>query len=134
MLGWSNLLKRKILVIDDMPVFREPIAATLRMQGFDVSCAGDGQEGLDIARQENPDLILLDMSMPVMDGLGFLKHRQDDDQLNQIPVILLSAISDEDYISQANDYGISHHLLKSRFSSDELIQTIESCLGELAEP
>ena len=63
-----------ILVVDDMAVFREPIAASLRLAGHQTQCAADGEEALRMVRQRRPDLILLDVSMPKMDGITFLKR------------------------------------------------------------
>jgi two-component system response regulator MtrA len=60
-----------ILVVDDMALFRTPVAAFLRRIGYTVDCAKDGKEGLELMRARRPDLILLDLRMPVLDGMGF---------------------------------------------------------------
>ena len=62
-----------ILVIDDVGIFREPLAASRRLAGYETACAANGREALDAIRAKRPDLIPLDLAMPVMDGLSFLK-------------------------------------------------------------
>ena len=65
---------KSILVVDDMAVFSEPIAASLRLSGYETQCAFNGEEALQIARTTRPDVIVLDIEMPTMDGITFLKR------------------------------------------------------------
>ncbi|MAE62248.1 MAG: hypothetical protein CMJ49_12945 [Planctomycetaceae bacterium] len=118
----------KILIIDDMAVFREPIAVSLRAQGYQVACAENGRQALDVVQEEHPDLILLDMAMPVTDGLAFLEAGKRLPGINQIPVILLTAVSEKDYIIKAGQYGVRDYLLKSQFALTELYARIEKRL------
>ena len=119
-----------ILVVDDMAVFREPIAAALRQKGYQTMCAGTGKEALGAARQKRPDLILLDVAMPEMDGLTFMKAMQGDPYLQGVPVVLLTAIAERDSVVEAVELGAKEYLLKSQFSLDEMADRIESCLGQ----
>ena len=80
----------KILVVDDMSIFRDPIAASLRLAGFETLCASDGQEALQAIRNHRPAVVLLDVSMPVMDGFDFLRYRNDDPKLSAVPVVLVT--------------------------------------------
>jgi putative nucleotidyltransferase with HDIG domain len=114
-----------VLVVDDAPIIREPIAAALRLRGYKTVCAGDGREALDCIAQQRPDLILLDMAMPVMDGLAFLRHLNAKLGPGAIPVILLTAVAEKDYVVQAARLGVRDYLLKSRFSLTELVSRIE---------
>ncbi len=118
----------KILVVDDMAVFREPIAASLRLEGYKTECAEDGREALDQARITKPDLILLDISMPKMDGLTCLATMRQDPHLMHIPVIMLTADSDKDHIIQAAKLGVKNYLLKSQFSTEELLDRVQGIL------
>src|SRR5204862_5451141 len=88
-----------ILVVDDMPIFRDPIAASLRLAGYSTVCAANGREALVAARVNRPDAILLDVAMPVMDGISFLRalRAEADASLAKVPVILLTAVSDKKY-------------------------------------
>lgn len=80
-----------ILVVDDEADIRELLKELLTMMGFGVTTAENGREALDILAQSRPDLILLDILMPVMSGLGFLKMRQADPLLRTIPVLVMTA-------------------------------------------
>ena len=118
----------RIMVVDDMAVFREPIAAALRQRGFETSCAVDGQSAMDVAHRHHPDLILLDLAMPKMDGLAFLRARRTDPVLLKSQVILLTAVADPEHIAEANRLGVRDYLLKSQFSLDQLMHRIRDCL------
>lgn len=117
-----------ILIVDDMPIFRDPIAASLRMGGYQTKSASNGAEALDLVRQETPALILLDMSMPVMDGLSFLRALRAEPAIASVPVILMTALSDRDRMLEAVKLGIEDYLLKSRFSLKELLARVNKCL------
>jgi len=123
---------RTILIIDDMDLFREPIAAALRARGFETLTAGDGYSGLRIARNHRPDLVLLDMAMPQMDGLAVLAAMRVDARLKSIPVILLTAVAERDYVIRAAKFGVKHYLLKTQFSLDQLVDRVKQVLEENA--
>jgi len=83
----------RVLVADDDTGIREALAELLGDEGFRVTVARNGQEALELCRSVTPpDLVLLDMQMPVMDGLGFLRVRDADPQLSRIPVCLMTAL------------------------------------------
>jgi CheY-like chemotaxis protein len=115
---------KRILVVDDMAVFREPIAASLRLGGFEASCAADGEEALRMTRADHPDLILLDVSMPNMDGMAFLKRLRGDPAIAGTRVILLTALSERSQILAAASLGVTDYLLKSRFRLADLMERI----------
>ncbi len=117
-----------ILVVDDMAVFREPIAASLRLKGYETICAANGKEALEIAQNHKPDLILLDLGMPIMDGMAVLKARQNNPYLKTTPVILLTALADKNHIIQAARMGVKDYLLKTHFSIDDLDTRIQKYL------
>ena len=81
----------KILLVEDNEMNRDMLSRRLIKRGFEVAMAVDGQQGLDMAGSENPDLILLDMSLPVMDGWDVARNLKSDDELKNIPVIALTA-------------------------------------------
>jgi HD-like signal output (HDOD) protein/DNA-binding NarL/FixJ family response regulator len=113
-----------VLVVDDMAVFREPIAASLRLAGYETLCAGDGVEALEMARERRPDVILLDVSMPKMDGISFLKHLRGDSAIAGTRVILLTALTEKKYVLAAGALGVRDYLLKSRFKLKDLLDRI----------
>ena len=116
---------KTVLVVDDMAVFREPIAASLRLAGYKTVCAADGEEALQTTRAQHPDVILLDVSMPKMDGIAFLKHLRADPAVASTRVILLTALSEKKYVLTAASLGVRDYLLKSRFRLAELLERIE---------
>ncbi|MBI5764809.1 MAG: HDOD domain-containing protein [Planctomycetes bacterium] len=124
---------KTILVVDDMAILREPIAATLRLKGFKTLTAANGQEALQIAQAQKPDLILLDVAMPVMDGLTCLNELRHRPETATIPVIMLTAMSEREVVLKASQSGIAGFLLKTNFSTAELITRVQSLIGG-AEP
>ena len=118
----------KILVVDDMAIFRQPIAATLRREGYDVICAGDGREALEAVHRQAPDLILLDLALPVMDGLTCLAALRQDPRTRHIPVIALTAMAEREAIKRAVNIGVQGYLLKSQFSLDDLLEHVRKAL------
>jgi DNA-binding response OmpR family regulator len=89
-------VKKKILLIDDEREFCELIKTNLQRSGYDVTFALRGQEGLQLARKDRPDMILLDIMMPDMDGFAVLKSLKTDEATVAIPVVMVSARTDDD--------------------------------------
>jgi len=109
-----------ILVIDDMAIFREPIAASLRLAGHTSFTAKDGADGLLQIRAHRPDLVLLDVSMPTLDGMSVLRAMRRESSLTDIPVILLTSHGSKKFILEAAKLGVRDYLLKTGFSLTEL--------------
>lgn len=120
----------KILVVDDMALCREPIAEALRRNGYQAICATDGSEALSLLREQRPDLILLDLTMPEMDGLAVLRVVRRNPHFKEIPVILLTDMAQRRYVLDAVQCGVQGYILKSEFSLEELLARVEKCLGE----
>jgi CheY-like chemotaxis protein len=89
-----------VLVVEDYEDAREIFSAFLQFAGYQVLTAADGQEALDVARRQRPDLILLDLKMPRMDGETFRREQLADASLSTIPVIVLSGSSDAAQVAQ----------------------------------
>jgi CheY-like chemotaxis protein/HD-like signal output (HDOD) protein len=114
-----------ILVVDDMAVIREPIAAALRSAGYKTLCASGGMEALSLMRSSDTDLVLLDLSMPGMDGLAVLQAMRQDPRLTQTQVILLTASAEKEHVLKAAKWGVQDYVLKSRFSLSELLTRVK---------
>jgi two-component system, OmpR family, alkaline phosphatase synthesis response regulator PhoP len=120
---------KKILVVDDEVHIVQVVAIKLRNNGFEVITAENGAEGLELAVQERPDLIVSDYQMPVMSGLEMIENLRAKPETRDIPVVMLTArgfaIEDE----KKQQLGVAACLSKP-FSPRELLQAIESVLHQ----
>ncbi|MCK4958863.1 MAG: response regulator [Planctomycetes bacterium] len=117
--------KTKILVIDDEPNIVQTLQDRLEMNEYSVRTAGNGREGLDKIEQDKPDVILLDVIMPVMDGLEMLEVMRKKPENQDISVIMLTARSQTQDIARANACGIDDYIVKP-FDLSELLEKIEA--------
>ena len=100
---------RRILLVEDNEPSRDMLSRRLRRRGYTVYLAGDGQEALDVARKELPDLILMDMSLPVLDGWTAVRALRADPAIAHIPVIALTAHAMEGDRERSLDAGCDDH-------------------------
>ncbi len=105
-------MAEKILVVDDSSQLRTVLATQLRKLGFDVEAAVDGLDGLAKARQFKPSLIIMDIQMPKLDGLSATKKMREDSLLAHTPIILLSALGEEQDVIEGIDAGADEYLVK----------------------
>lgn len=117
--------KKKILVIEDETMLREEICEILEFEGFEVFSAENGAVGMTTTLRHQPDLILCDIMMPVMDGNQFLESLRSNESTVLIPFIYMSALAERDKIRHGMDLGADDYLTKP-FSRDELIQAIDT--------
>jgi two-component system phosphate regulon response regulator PhoB len=120
-----------ILVVDDEPDYVSTIRCRLEWCHYKVITAANGQEGLEKARSEKPDLILLDTSMPVMNGHKMLDHLRKDAALKDMPVIMVTALCEPEHIAKASSYGVVDYIAKP-FDFNELLEKISTLLGKKA--
>ena len=120
-------MTKKILVVDDEPMVIKMATDALRARGFDVIDAASGYEGLIMARETHPDLILLDVVMPDLDGHEVLARLRKDERTKAIPVIHLSAIGDFDEQLQAMEHGADDYITKP-FKPTDLADRVEAFL------
>ena len=121
---------KKILIVEDEAPLRNAVTDILTFEGFTVLQAKNGQEGLDLALKEHPDLILLDLMMPIMDGLTMLeKLRQDADFGKTAAVILLTNINDPEKVAMATEAGSYDFLVKSDWNIEDVVRKIKGRLG-----
>ena len=119
--------RAKILLVDDEPDLVDTIQCRLEANSFDVITAFNGQEGLEKAADENPDIILLDTNMPVMNGHEMLERLRKHPELKCIPVIMCTALCEARDIAAASAYGIADYVTKP-FDCTELIEKITNVL------
>lgn len=118
-----------IMIVEDAPIIRQPIEATLNRAGYETITAENGAEAIKLLAETSPDLVLLDLAMPVMDGIAFLHTIRSEPKTKHLPVIVLTAIAEKPRVVQAVKLGISAYLLKSRFSLEEMLNLIEQHLN-----
>jgi CheY-like chemotaxis protein len=129
------MTKAKILCIEDDPDMIDYIQLILGKAGYEVIGANGGAEGLKLMRQEKPDLILLDLMMPEMDGAEVLLHKKEDAATRNIPVIALTALdSPFDQIMWLARTDLQDFIVKSKLPRRELIARIERVLQTHAQP
>jgi CheY-like chemotaxis protein len=116
----------RVLVVDDDSNIRKMIIASLRREGYLFLEAPNGRDALDLMRTEHPDVVVLDLMMPVVSGWDVLRERQSDNDLNSIPVIVVSANRDPELATVA-DKGICAFLPKP-FDIGALSALVRSCI------
>lgn len=116
--------KRRILVVDDEPNIVQTLKDRLEMNDYEVLTACNGKEGFDTAVSEQPEVILLDVIMPIMDGHEMLETLRKDPKGKDISVIMLTARSQTEDIVRANACGIEDYIVKP-FDLSELLEKIE---------
>jgi serine/threonine-protein kinase PpkA len=119
-----------IMIVDDTPGSREPIAKLLRLEGFETVCAANGREALDLLDEIDVDLILLDLMMPVMDGMTFLDRLRRDPIKRYTPVILVTAVDDRQTMQKARRLGIHSYLIKARFSIGQMLENVKDAVDQ----
>lgn len=122
-------MAKKILVAEDDKFLSNAYRVKLTKAGFDVKVAGDGAEALNILQTFIPDLILLDLVMPVKDGFATLEVIKADEKLKMIPVIVASNLGQKEDCDRALKLGAKDFVVKSDLSLDTLIQKIHSFIG-----
>jgi DNA-binding response OmpR family regulator len=123
----------KILVVDDEPNIVMVLEARLKANGYEVISAEDGQAGLEKAQKEKPDLIILDVMLPKLEGYkvcGFLKR---DMRYSRIPIIMFTAKAQEEDIQMGKDMGADAYLVKP-FKPEVLLAKIQELLAPLPPP
>lgn len=124
----------KIVVADDDRMFRKAAETTLRRQGYAVTTASDGEEALQLIRAERPDIIVLDLIMPKLQGFDVLQVLKQDSLTAAIPVIVLSSLTQEQDKQEALDLGAVAYFNKATFSLGELVKQVESTLTKGQAP
>ena len=125
-------MARKILVVDDERHIVRLVEVNLTRAGYDIVVAYDGIEALEVVKKENPDMIVLDVMMPRMDGFEVLKKLQADESTQNIPVIMLTAKAQDADIFKGWSSGVSSYLTKP-FNPRELLTFVERIFQSIEE-
>jgi DNA-binding response OmpR family regulator len=120
--------KTKVLIVEDEEILLTALCEELKQEGFDAVGAKDGMEGVEKAASEKPDLVLLDLVMPKLDGIGALKQMKENPETQKIPVVILTNLSDYDKVSDALSLGAMDYLVKANYRLEELVAKIKTVL------
>ncbi len=119
----------KVLIIEDESALLEVLADKFRRESFVVFTSSDGEEGLRNALKHKPDIVVLDIVMPSMDGLTMLKKLREDKWGNNVPVLILSNLSDPEQINEATGRGRVEYLVKSNWGLDDVVLKVQQTLN-----
>lgn len=118
----------KILFIEDEPNLQKAIDEVLKQEGFEILAALDGEKGLEVAKKEKPDLILLDLILPKKDGFEVLRELKADKELKDIPVIILTNLEGTGDVEKALDLGATTYLVKANYEIEDVLKKIKEFL------
>ncbi|MEY4745149.1 MAG: hypothetical protein RL272_1094 [Candidatus Parcubacteria bacterium] len=121
--------KKKVLVIEDNSGIRLSLEVALKSAGYDVASAEDGEAGLRKAASEKPDLVILDLFLPMVDGFKVLGQLHQDRATSKIPVVIFSVLSQEQDKMEAERLGAVGYLVKSESSIESVVQYIAKLLS-----
>ncbi|HTC21547.1 MAG TPA: response regulator transcription factor [bacterium] len=123
------MTKIKILLVEDQKGFRRVYGDLLESQGYEVLLAEDGEEGWRISLEARPDLILLDLGLPKLDGFGVLQRLRGEESTRDIPVIIFSVMGEEKDIQKARGMGANDYAIKGQSGSKEILAKIRALLA-----
>lgn len=121
--------KLKILIVEDEPALIGVLSDKLSKEGFNILKAIDGEIGLKLALEEKPDLILLDIIMPKMDGITMLKKLREQEIGKNMPVIILTNLSDSEKNAEMTERGVLDFLIKTNWKLDDVVKKIKQRLN-----
>ncbi len=121
---------KKILIVEDEVAMRHALADKFKNSGFEVFTAPDGEAGLAVANKKKPDLVMLDILMPKMDGISLTKNiREGNSWGKEVPIIMLTNLTDPDSVSEVAGYGVFDFLVKTDWRLDDVVNLVKKKLG-----
>jgi CheY-like chemotaxis protein len=121
--------KKTILIVEDDKFLRELISQKLVKEDFDIAEAVDGEHAIKKVKEVNPDLILLDLILPGIDGFEVLAKIKEDPAFAETPIIILSNLGQKDDIEKGLSLGATDYLIKAHFTPTEIIEKVKKWLG-----
>jgi DNA-binding response OmpR family regulator len=120
---------KKILIIEDDPFLSEMYATKFSQSGFQAEIAADGIKGMKKIEASKPDLILLDIVLPKLDGFEILKRIKKDSKLKEIPVILLTNLGQKNEVEKGLALGANEYIIKAHFTPTAVVAKVKEILG-----
>lgn len=124
----TQLEPKSILIVEDEEILLQALHEKLSHKGYTILTASNGKEGLEVATTKHPDLILLDIVMPVMDGISMLKMLRSDTWGKTVPVLMLTNLVESHKRDESNAHDVSDYLIKSDWSLEDLVKKIQETL------
>jgi len=121
---------KKILFIEDESALQKTLSDYLKKEGYEVISALDGESGLRLAQTQKPDLILLDLILPKMDGFEVLRKLMENPETKEIPVIILTNLERMEDIGRALELGAKTYLVKANYTLKEVTEKVKKALAK----
>ena len=121
---------KTILFVEDESALQKTFGDILQQEGYEMISALDGEIGLRLAKENRPNLILLDLILPKIHGFDVLKKLKEDSDTKEIPVIVLTNLEGLEDVEKALELGATTYLVKTQYSLEEVVQKIKKALGE----
>lgn len=121
---------KKILLIEDEKMLSEMYAEKLSQSGYEVFSASSAEEGLELLKKEEPNLILLDILLPRKNGISFLKDKKNMEEKNSIPVVAFSNYNEPKAKSEARKLGVKDYLIKTDYTPQKIVDKVKEYLED----
>ncbi len=118
---------KKILIIEDEETMKNSLGEIFMEEGFDVQTASDGEEGYDMIKNGNADIVLLDIILPKMDGFEIME-KLSKEKVKHPPIIILTNLSDVENVQKAINFGANTYLIKSDYQLSEIVEKVKAIL------
>ncbi len=122
---------KKVLFIEDEPALQKALSVSLKAQGFEVLSAFDGESGLNMVKESGPDLVLLDLILPKMDGFTVLEELKKLPETKNTPVIVLTNLDDTEDVQKVLDLGATNYLIKASYNTEDIANKIKEILEKV---
>ena len=124
----NEIKKQKVCIVEDDPMIQEMYKLKLEENGFEVFLASDGEEGLNLIGKEVPDIALVDISLPQMNGIDLMRNLKGDKDLSRIPLVVITNLNDEKTLKDAGDLDVKFYLVKSLFTPKDVVRIVKEVL------
>lgn len=121
---------KKILFIEDEPTLQKTVGEILKQEGYQVVSALDGEAGVRLAESQQPNLILLDIILPKMNGFEVLERLKSNENTKEIPVIVLTNLEEMKDVEKALALGATTYLVKANYSLEDVISKVKGAIGD----
>ncbi len=119
---------KKVCIVDDEADIREIYSLKFESEGFRVISAANGEEGLKLMREQKPDVVLLDLQMPVKNGMDVLREMKEDESIGSIPVVILSNVSDEKTFAKVGKFETHFYIVKALTTPQKVVDIVHEVL------